>query len=67
MLRLTVAELLRVLARRKKMSIVALAKELGYRPMTLYSKMHKDKWKIDDLQKIKDYFGITLDDILDKM
>jgi hypothetical protein len=70
-IKFTIKELIWIICKRENKSIRKLAREMGYIPSTFYSKMHYNRWKIDDLKVIKSklyiHFGASMADVLDNI
>jgi len=52
-------------SRKEKISLLKIAKDLGYKPITFYAKMKYGRWKVEDLEKIKKHLGISIDKVLE--
>lgn len=66
-IRLSVSEIVRLYCRRNGMRITKVGDELGYKRSNFYRKLFRNKWTIEDLQKLKKMFDINMDDVLESL
>lgn len=58
---MTISEQIKVLCVRQNISLAELARRLGKSPQSFNSKMKKQSFTVDDLEKIAEVTGVTFE------